>query len=57
MSIKLKHHNIKGLKDQEKVKLVAIVSAQETLFPEKLAKANDILSRTIFMKDPTPPQV
>lgn len=50
MKIKLKH-SIKGLKDQEKTRMVAIVSAHETLFPEKLAMANDMLSRTIFVKE------
>lgn len=57
MSINLKDHKIKGLEDEQKVKIVAIVSAHETLFPEKVAKANDMLSRAIFIKDTNIPGI
>ena len=57
MSIKLKDHNIKGLKDEHEVEVIAIISARGTLFPEKVAKANDMLSRTIFMKDTNKPGI
>lgn len=28
-----------------------VVSAKDTLFPEKLKKANEILSKTVFLQD------